>query len=518
MAFVQDQQLLDSFVVADEIIHHWKKSKDGGLVVKLDFEKAYDSLDYNYLDNILSDIGFGEKWREWMSYFISTPSFLVLVNGSLSRQFRLERGLCQGDPLSPFLFDIVVECLSALFKKAGGVELVKGAVFGEGTVHISHLQFADDKILFLQPKLDYLMNARHILRCFELVSGLRINFYKSCVVRVGKEKEGVKVIVGDGNRIRLWRDVKVEGEPMMEAFPRIFALAINKERRHLEYGHRIGVAWIWDILLRRPCFGWEVDQREAFLVCIRKNTIFDSTKDTIGWTFCTSGVLSMNSFCKRLDNGNADQAKLLTGVWKDAILEKAMDLVKFRVAWWFKNLGKGSSESISLIITDIVVRCLNQGKVKVPKMRDWIPSQPKFLKFNVDGSARGSLGQAGIGRVLRDQSKRVLCSFSIYVGCQDVITVELLVIVKACDMCVLKNELLGKKVIISSDSKNTVSWINNSGLRNINFMQQIYNIRYFNLKFGHMCVEFNPRESNMMADSLVKKGVEGDLYVINWFV
>ncbi|KAK2651419.1 hypothetical protein Ddye_011275 [Dipteronia dyeriana] len=66
MAFVQDRHILNSFVLAEEIIHHWKWSKDGGLMVKLDFEKAYDRLDHNFLDDILNDMGFGWKWREWM--------------------------------------------------------------------------------------------------------------------------------------------------------------------------------------------------------------------------------------------------------------------------------------------------------------------------------------------------------------------------------------------------------------------------------------------------------------------
>ena len=84
---------------------------------------------------------------------------------------------------------MAVEGLSALFRKAEELNMVKGAVFGSRDVHISHLQFADDTILFLQPNVEYLVNARRILRCFELASGLRINFHKSCVVKVGKEKD-----------------------------------------------------------------------------------------------------------------------------------------------------------------------------------------------------------------------------------------------------------------------------------------------------------------------------------------
>ncbi|KAK3188493.1 hypothetical protein Dsin_028054 [Dipteronia sinensis] len=69
------------------------------------------------------------------------------------------------------------------------MNLLKGAYFGEGIVHLSHLQFGDDTILFLQSREDYLMNTRRIKRCFEVASGLRINFQKSCVVKIRKSDQ-----------------------------------------------------------------------------------------------------------------------------------------------------------------------------------------------------------------------------------------------------------------------------------------------------------------------------------------
>ncbi|KAK2663067.1 hypothetical protein Ddye_001641 [Dipteronia dyeriana] len=77
-----------------------------------------------------------------------------------------------------------------MFKQSKELSLVRGAVFGNGSVHITHLQFADDMVLLLEPNMEYLFNAKRILRCFELVSGLRINFHKSCLVRVGKKQPG----------------------------------------------------------------------------------------------------------------------------------------------------------------------------------------------------------------------------------------------------------------------------------------------------------------------------------------
>ncbi|KAK3227435.1 hypothetical protein Dsin_007297 [Dipteronia sinensis] len=92
MAFVKGRQIIDSFVIAEEIINMWKKDQVEGLLVKLDFEKAYDSVDHGLLDYMMECMGFGDRWRGWICNCISTPFLSVLVNGSPTSQFSLERG------------------------------------------------------------------------------------------------------------------------------------------------------------------------------------------------------------------------------------------------------------------------------------------------------------------------------------------------------------------------------------------------------------------------------------------
>ncbi|KAK3198720.1 hypothetical protein Dsin_022135 [Dipteronia sinensis] len=132
----------------EEIIHHWKKDKNGGLLVKLDFEKAYDSVDHGFLDFMMSEMGFGLKWRQWMGNCITSPSLSVLVNSYPTEQLRLEKDLPQGDPLSLFLFNIAIEGLHRLFERSFELDLMRGVVFGDNEVHIYHLQFANDRMLF----------------------------------------------------------------------------------------------------------------------------------------------------------------------------------------------------------------------------------------------------------------------------------------------------------------------------------------------------------------------------------
>ncbi|KAK3194005.1 hypothetical protein Dsin_025315 [Dipteronia sinensis] len=101
--------------------------KEQGLLVKLNFEKVYDSLDHGFLDFMMVDMCFGSKWRSC----IMSPMLLVLVNGSTTLLFGVERGLHQGDPLSPFLFNIVVEEWNCLFQKAYDENLIECVALGD---------------------------------------------------------------------------------------------------------------------------------------------------------------------------------------------------------------------------------------------------------------------------------------------------------------------------------------------------------------------------------------------------
>lgn len=191
-AFVGDKQILDGALIANEIIHSWKHNNKGGVLLKLDFEKAYDCVNWNFLLDLLSKMGCGEKWCKWMKECIESVSLSVLVNGSPSQEFKSYRGLRQGDPLSPFLFNVVVEALNILFERARNRGLIKGAEIGPNGLIVSHLQFADDTIIFCNNDKEELKYVKRILRCFQLMSGLKINFSKSMVCGVGVEDEVVE--------------------------------------------------------------------------------------------------------------------------------------------------------------------------------------------------------------------------------------------------------------------------------------------------------------------------------------
>ncbi|KAH1033463.1 hypothetical protein J1N35_045637 [Gossypium stocksii] len=183
-AFIRGRQIFDRILIANEVIHSMDKmvGNGGNLIFKLDFSKAYDCVRWDFLELVLQKMGFGVRWTGWMLECVSTTRVAVLVNGSATNEFYFGRGLRQGDPLSPFLFILITEVLHLLLEKAGALGLIEGIHGVIPGCMITHLQFADGTILFLKAEEQGVENMKFILRCFEIFSGLSINFKKSCIV------------------------------------------------------------------------------------------------------------------------------------------------------------------------------------------------------------------------------------------------------------------------------------------------------------------------------------------------
>ncbi|GJW80836.1 RNA-directed DNA polymerase, eukaryota [Tanacetum coccineum] len=124
--FIANRQILDGPFILNEIIHWCKAKKKQTLIFKVDFEKAFDSVRWDFLDDVLKNLGFGSRWRDWIQSCLNSSKGSILVNGSPTSEFQYFKGLKQGDPLSPFLFILVMESLHLSFQKVVNAGLYKG--------------------------------------------------------------------------------------------------------------------------------------------------------------------------------------------------------------------------------------------------------------------------------------------------------------------------------------------------------------------------------------------------------
>jgi hypothetical protein len=139
-AFVKDRQILDGILIANEVMDEARKTKKELLLFKVDFEKAYDSVDWGYLDAVMGKMAFPPLWRKWMRECVCTATASVLVNGSPTEEFPFQRGLRQGDPLSPFLFLVAAEGLNVMMSTMVERDQFVGYSVGEqDSMVVSHL-------------------------------------------------------------------------------------------------------------------------------------------------------------------------------------------------------------------------------------------------------------------------------------------------------------------------------------------------------------------------------------------
>lgn len=126
LGYVEGRQILDNILLAQEMIHTLHSRKITGMMMQLDVSKAYDKVNWNYLEAILKAFSFANQWIKWILALIKYTKFSILVNGAPADQFSPSRGLKQGDPLSPFLFFILMEGLSRLIRSTKEEGRIRG--------------------------------------------------------------------------------------------------------------------------------------------------------------------------------------------------------------------------------------------------------------------------------------------------------------------------------------------------------------------------------------------------------
>ncbi|GKC22495.1 RNA-directed DNA polymerase, eukaryota, reverse transcriptase zinc-binding domain protein [Tanacetum coccineum] len=184
-AFLKSRQILDGPLMVNEIVDWFKRKKRTLMIFKVDFEKAFDSVSWDFLYKVMSFTGFSQKWISWIRGCLSSARTSIIVNGSPTKEFSLKRGLRQGDPISPFLFLLIMEGLHVAVNDATSTRIFRGAKVG--SLQISHIFFAYDVIFLGEWSRKNVTAIVHILQCFYRVSGLRLNLRKSNLYGIGVE-------------------------------------------------------------------------------------------------------------------------------------------------------------------------------------------------------------------------------------------------------------------------------------------------------------------------------------------
>ena len=186
-AFVHGRSITDNILLTQELMKNYHlDSGPPRCALKIDLKKAYDSISWGCILDILSSMGTPATLLRCIKACITTPMFFICVNGELTGFFASKRGVRQGDPLSPFLFLIAMEAFS--------LSLSKAVLHPRFDFHpkckqikISHLCFADDLFLFAKGNVDSVQITLDELTKFEAFSGMQVNKQKSVVFLAGIE-------------------------------------------------------------------------------------------------------------------------------------------------------------------------------------------------------------------------------------------------------------------------------------------------------------------------------------------
>ncbi|WCJ29809.1 Retrovirus-related Pol polyprotein from type-1 retrotransposable element R2 [Euphorbia peplus] len=184
-AFVSGRLITDNALIAFELFHTMKHrilSSRGNFALKLDMSKAYDRVEWSFLERVMKQMRFPHSFIKLIMSCLSSVSFSFLINGKAAGYMIPSRGLRQGDPLSPYLFVLCAEALSALTRRSEMRKEIHGVKASRYGPSVSHLLFADDSLFFARAAMDECHSIKQILSCYENASGQRINFDKTEII------------------------------------------------------------------------------------------------------------------------------------------------------------------------------------------------------------------------------------------------------------------------------------------------------------------------------------------------
>lgn len=202
-----------------DVLFDTNKQQIPGLLLLIDFEKAFDSVSWQFINKVLQFFKFGPSLQKWVKILYSDIQSCVIQNGHFSEFFEVERGCRHGDPLSPYLFVLCAEILGLMVRQDNSIK----GININGTVTVLS-QYADDTQLYLDGSENSLQAALKLLELFRIISGLKVNVEKTRVIWIGSSV---------GSPIKLCQHVKLDWT--QSNFKVLWNNLCSKRRQYLEF-------------------------------------------------------------------------------------------------------------------------------------------------------------------------------------------------------------------------------------------------------------------------------------------
>lgn len=181
--FMQNRYIGDNIRLIYDIINHLTHTNSPGLLLCLDFEKAFDSLDWSFLVKVLIAFGFKEDFCKWIATFYQNIKSSISLNGNISRWFEVGRGCRQGDPISPYIFILCAEVMAIMLRENLNIKGIK-----INDIETKITQYADDSEILLEGDRNSFEESMRIVDTFGRASGLNLNVNKTNAIWLGSKR------------------------------------------------------------------------------------------------------------------------------------------------------------------------------------------------------------------------------------------------------------------------------------------------------------------------------------------
>lgn len=191
--FIKSHSIQECLAWCFEYIHQCKQSRRESIILKLDFEKAFDTVEHTAILQMLTHMGFPDRWLTWISSILSSGTSAVILNGVPGRKFRCKRGVHQGDTLSPLIFVLAAELLQELINRAALQGLLHPPIpHQNGDYPV--IQYADDTLLIMEAYANQLFFLKALLKSFTDSTGLKVNYAKSQMLPINVTHEKMQIL------------------------------------------------------------------------------------------------------------------------------------------------------------------------------------------------------------------------------------------------------------------------------------------------------------------------------------